>query len=67
MDVSFVTRAFYGFAIAMVICMVLGVIVGKLFGGANKRLQKLTAQLVFGGGMVIFMLLIFPRLLGIEQ
>jgi predicted small integral membrane protein len=58
-----ITDVVYSITIAVIVFGVISLVAAKTIGGKTKRQQKLTAELVFAVGMLLFALVFLPRIL----
>ena len=60
--VSKITQGLYIMAAYVVVLAVLSIVIGRKYGGSNRRQQKRTANLVWAIGLVLFALIAIPSI-----
>ena len=60
--VSRITHGLYIMAGYAIVLAILSVVIGRKFGGNDRRQQKRTANLVWAIGLVLFALIAIPRI-----
>ena len=59
--VSKITDGLYFMAGYAIVLTIISVVIGRKFGGKDRRQQKRTANLVWAAGLVLFVLIAMPR------
>ena len=60
--VSKITDGLYIMAGYVIVLTIISVVIGRKFGGKDRRQQKRTENLVWAVGLVLFVLIAMPRI-----